>query len=151
MGWWKSFRHKLETAQGLSLGDWLVLAETWWVLLGVRLALRWMPFERLVATIQPIAEENGGQGDALAWAWHRQKLVSLAARYHIPPMTCLPRAVTLQWMASRRKLPSRLCIGVSKTNVGRYAHAWVEMQGENIGEPGDIAERFVRLDPAGGR
>jgi hypothetical protein len=60
-------------------------------------------------------------------------------------MTCLPRAFTLRWMLSRRAIPNQLRLGMNKSSMGMYAHAWVEVEEETIGEPEDITERFKIL------
>ena len=140
-----SLRHKLQAAGQLSPTDWLVLAEAWWILLGFSMALRWMPYVRLEAFTRPSKERGSLPPDALAWAWQRQKLVSMAARLHLIRMTCLPRALALRWMLSRHAVPGQLRIGMNKTSTGLLAHAWVEVQGKMIGEPDDIAERFEAL------
>jgi hypothetical protein len=64
-------------------------------------------------------------------------------------MTCLPRALTLRRMLSRHAIPAQLRIGANKTSTGIIAHAWVELDGEAIGEPEDIAESFKVLQGAG--
>jgi hypothetical protein len=142
---WKSFRHKLQTAGQLTPGDWLGLMEAWWVLLGFHLALGWVKFDRLEAFTQKAVKNGAVPADALAWAWRRQRLVSRAAGFHLAHMTCLPRALSLRWMASRLGIPAQLRIGINKSASGLLAHAWVEVLGEKIGEPGDIAERFEIL------
>ena len=144
---WKSFRHKLRTASQFSPGDWLGLLEAWSTLLGFYLALRLLSFDRLEAFTR-LAEEKGAvPAETLAWAWRRQRLVSVAARLHLLSMTCLPRALALRWMASRRGIPAQLRIGINKSSKGVLAHAWVDIQGEMVGEPEDIAERFEILHP----
>ena len=143
---WKSFRHKLRTASQFSPGDWLGLLEAWWALLGLYLALRLVSFDRLEAFTRLAKEKGGVPVEALAWAWRRQRLVSVAARLHLLSMTCLPRALALRWMASRSGIPAQLRIGMSKSSTGMLAHAWVEVQGEMIGEPDDIIARFMVLE-----
>jgi hypothetical protein len=146
---WKSFQHKLQTARQLSLLDWLGLVEAWWLLLGFNLAIRWMPFERLQARLRSDLEEGSlVTPEALAWAWHRQRLVSLASRLHLLSMTCLPRALALSWLMRRHGIPARLCIGMNKSPEEIYAHAWVEAGGQAIGEPEDIEDRFKKLQGA---
>jgi hypothetical protein len=142
---WKSFQHKLQTARQLSPGDWLSLAEAWWVLLGFHLALGWVKLDRLEAFTRPAQEKNAVPPEALARAWQRQRQVSMAARLHLLSMTCLPRALTLRWILGRGGIPAQLCIGMNKTSTGIYAHAWVNVAGEAIGEPEDISERFKIL------
>jgi hypothetical protein len=142
---WKLLRHKLRTAGQLSAGDWAGLVEAWIALLGFYLALHWVKFDRLEAFTRPAAEKGVVPADALAWAWRRQRIVSMAAGVHLVPITCLPRALVLRRMLSRRGIPAQLRIGMNKSSTKIFAHAWVEVQGEMIGEPEDIAERFIIL------
>ena len=142
---WKSFRNKLQTASQLSPVDWLGLLEAWWVLLGYSLAIRWVKFDRLKRFSLRNNNKMIVQADALTLAWGMQRLVSMAARLHLLSMTCLPRALTLQWMLGRRGIPTQLCIGINRSSTGMLAHAWVELAGRAIGEPEDITERFAVL------
>ena len=145
----KSVRHKLETASQLSWQDWLILLEAWWGLLAFYLAIRLAKFERLEEdSTRPIGQGRGLPKDAIGWAWHTQRLVSMAARLHLFSMTCLPKALTLRWMLSRRGIQAQLQIGMNKSPAGVYAHAWVEFSGEAIGEPEDIGDRFKVLQHA---
>jgi hypothetical protein len=145
MDWWQSIRHKLQAAGRLSPGEWLGLAEAWWVLLGFNLALRRVSLERLERFTRPRPGKIAEVPDAVAWAWQSERVIRMAAGLHLLRMTCLHRALTLRWRLSRGGLASQLCIGVNRTATGRYAHAWVEMEGESIGESEDIAERFTTL------
>ncbi|MGB8212675.1 MAG: lasso peptide biosynthesis B2 protein [Anaerolineales bacterium] len=145
---WKSFRHRLQTARQLTWRDWLGLAQAWWILLAFYWMVRWLSLERLEALTRLAP---GGTAaalpDALAWARQRQKWISLAARLHPLPMTCLPRAIGLRWLLSRRRIAASLRIGMSKTATGMIAHAWVEVAGEAIGEPEDLPAHFTVLAP----
>jgi hypothetical protein len=148
MSWWRSFRHKLHTARLLALADWLILAEAWWALFGFYLALRWVSYDRLEAFTSLATNKSTPVPDVLARARQRLGLVSLAAHFHLLPMTCLPRALTLRWLLSRDGIPAELRIGVNKTPAGMYSHAWVELDGQPIGEPQDIPDRFKILQSA---
>lgn len=141
----KSVRHKLQTARQLSWPDWLNLLEAWWGLLAFYLAIRLARFEQLDVSMHPARQGRDLPKDATNRAWHTQKLVSMAARLHLLSMTCLPRALTLRWMLSRRGIPAQLQIGMSKSPAGVYAHAWVEVGEAAIGEPEDIGDRFKVL------
>ena len=145
MDWWKSIRRKLKLAGLLSIRDWLGLGQAWWVLLTFSLALRLFPLNRLESFTRVAHGKIAERTDALAWAWQRETMIRMAARMHLLHMTCLPRALSLRWMLSRRGIPAKLCIGVNKSATDLTAHAWVEMDGENIGEAEDIAERFMIL------
>jgi len=140
---WNSPRHKLSIARRLSPADWLVLAEAWWTLLGCYLALRRMSFETLATPVNSTPDEAPGLPDQVIPAERTGRLLGLASRLHLLPMTCLVRALALRRMLERRGIPARLQIGAGKTLNGIQAHAWVEVQGQAIGEPGDIPTRFA--------
>jgi hypothetical protein len=113
---------------------------------GFQLGLRWLSFERLKISFRLKSAKKADPVTALATAWQLQKLVYLASRCHLLSMTCLPRACTLHRMLGRRGIPSNLCIGATKSQGKFSAHAWVEVEGEPVGEPEDIAERFNILN-----
>jgi hypothetical protein len=144
---WKSIQNKVSVARQLSLSEWLLLAEAWWVLFGFFLALRLGSLESLKKTFRVFGEKKVDPSGVLVFARKLQKLVFLASRLHLLSITCLVRACTLHWMLDRRGIPSRLCIGVNKSLVGINAHAWVEIMGQAIGEPEDIDQRFKVLEP----
>jgi len=164
----KSLKHKARIAGQLSLLDWLAVLESWWVLLFFYFSLRWSSFERLSRSTPSYYDEislsHASQWDSLQRLAY---LVSLASRLHFLPMTCLVRALTLRWILGRRGIQSRLCIGANKRSTtsevvlgtvpvlfggpvdkslnGIHAHAWVEVQGQVIGEPENIAGKFQLL------
>ncbi len=144
---WKSVKDKASIARQLSLSEWLLLAEAWWVLFGFFLALHWVSLERLKRTFRLNSGKKVEPSRVLVFAHRQEKLIYLASRLHLVSMTCLMRACTLHWMLGRGSIPSRLCIGVSKSLVGIQAHAWVDVMGQAIGEPEDIDERFKILEP----
>ena len=86
---------------------------------------------------------EGMGGGAAADRWWR--LVGLAARYHLYDMTCLPQALTLQWLLGRRGVATELRIGVRRDSGNLAAHAWLEHAGRPIGEAREIASRFAPL------
>lgn len=142
---WKSFQHKISTAQGLTFSDWLLLAQAWGVYSVFSLRVRRSSLEHLKNSFRLKDGKKADPSGGLAFAHRLQKLVSLAARYHSFSSTCLVRACALHWMLGRRGIPSRLCIGVNRSPAGIHAHAWVEVSGEAVGEPEDIEERFNEL------
>ncbi len=144
---WKSIQNKVSIVRQLSLSEWLLLSEAWWVLFGFFLSLRRGSLERLKKSFHLFGEKKVDPSGGLVFAHRLQKLVFLASRLHLLSITCLVRACTLHWMLGRRGIPSRLCIGVNKSLVGINAHAWVEIMGQAIGEPEDIDDRFKVLNP----
>jgi hypothetical protein len=128
---------KARLARGLSAADWLILIEAWWTLPVYWLALRWVGYDRLDRG------PTGGNHD-LVLAGRLQRLVTWAFRLHLLSMTCLVQACTLRRMAARRGIQAQVRIGAARTAAGIHAHAWVEVDGQAVGEEG-VAERFRAL------
>lgn len=134
----KWLKAKALLARGLSASDWLSLLEAWWTLLFFSLALRWVSYDRLNDET-----EIGSHDLILAERLHR--LVLWASRLHLLPMTCLVRACALRRMAGRRGIEARVCIGAARAQDGIHAHAWVEVDGQAVGEADGVEERFNAL------
>ncbi len=141
----KSLKHKAQIAGRLSLLDWLAFAEAWWGLLAFHLILRVTSYQRLSRMTYPIRSEVVLLSSQLDAAGRWGRLVALSSRLHFLPMTCLVKAMTLRWILGRRGVQSDLRLGANKTLDGIHAHAWVEVQGQAIGEPADIDSNFQVL------
>lgn len=137
-------KHKAQITRSLSIGDWLTLAEAWWGLLAFYVAIRSVSFDRLNRAA-PVKPAERGR-DIFETAQHLQRLVHLASRLHLLSMTCLPRTLTLRWMLQRRHIPAQAQIGVTKTAQGFQAHAWLEVNGQQVGEAEDVTERFQKFN-----
>ena len=68
--------------------------------------------------------------------------VERARHNHIYPMTCLRRSLALQKMLANHGIAATLKIGVQKMDGELVAHAWIESQGQRIGEPERITEDY---------
>jgi len=71
--------------------------------------------------------------------------VELAARNHIYPMTCLRRSLAMQTLLSKRGVNTDLFIGVRRNQEKLEAHAWLEYQGQPIGEKDPPTGQFTPL------
>ena len=142
MALWKSFLHKWSLARGLSLSDWFSLSEAWWALAFFYLAVRWMSFERLASSSQPVSNGTGDQVRALAVARRLHRLTGWAARLHPLSMTCLVQSLALRWMLARRRIVSQLRIGAARDSGGFRIHAWLEMGREKVGASEDVCGLF---------
>lgn len=145
MNWLKA---KLQIAHELSLIDWLRLGEAWLALFWFYVAIRVSNFETL--NHSPNLKANSTVTLSLSLAHNLQRLVYLASRLHLLPMTCLPRTFALRRMLIWRGIPAKVQIGVTKGEQGIHAHAWLEVDGQQVGEPEDVTERFQRFDFGGG-
>jgi hypothetical protein len=151
---WNRFLHRLHLARELSLLDWLALAESWWVLLVFHWRLRWVNYEHLAQTTVPGVKNTGLCHDKpgmaissrLAVAQRLHRLVGWASHLHLLKMTCLPQSLALRWMLNRRGITSDLKLGAMKTRIGIHAHAWVEIEGEVIGDEVGAEKGFNIFD-----
>jgi hypothetical protein len=125
--------------------DFWAFARAWAFLLVADLGLRALPFPRVDRRLAP--RVSGGLPDEaavgrLVWA------TEAAARHHLYPMRCLPKALCLRWLLGRHGIAAELRIGVARQGEGLAAHAWVERQGRPVGEAPEVGERFSPLGSA---
>lgn len=150
MGWFGSLRRKLRAGRRLSAGDWRVMARAWFWLLLVDAGLRLLPFPRVQRVVPPVAHSLAGSPEETAAAIRRlRRLVDIAARNHLYPMTCLRRALVLQRMLAQAGIATKLQFGVRKEAGALAAHAWLEYDGQPIGQPEAIAARYAPLATVG--
>lgn len=71
------------------------------------------------------------------------RMVGIAARHSLAPVTCLTRSLLLDWLLRRQGLASQLRIGVRVIDGALEAHAWVELQGLPVNDQSDVAQRFA--------
>lgn len=135
---------KLQTAHRITPGEGWLLAQAWWLLLATDLGLRWRSF-RHVQAILAVPRPPAPPADADAAIRRVTRLVDIAARHHLYPMTCLRRALVLQWLLGQRGILADLRIGVHKETGGLVAHAWLEYNGAPVGDARDVADRFAPL------
>ena len=73
------------------------------------------------------------------------RLVDMAARHHLYPMTCLRRALVLQRILAERGVSTQLQIGVRKIGEEIDAHAWLEYNKVKIDEVEREDSHFTTL------
>jgi hypothetical protein len=120
--------------------------QAWFLLLVADLGLRVLPFARLDSWLAPkVAARQADDAVAgrLVWA------TASAARHHLYPMRCLPRALCLRRLLGRHGIAAELKIGVVRRDGELAAHAWVEREGRPLGESPTVDERFATLNSAG--
>lgn len=142
---------RLARVRGIAPHEWGTLVRAWFALLLVDLGLRrlglqrvqrWPGFRARAApprSFRPTPVE-------LNRLFH---LVAIAARHHLYPMLCLRRALVLQWLLAERGEPSEVCLGVARGTGGVDAHAWIEWEGQVIGEGEGVRERYAGLKRGG--
>lgn len=141
-------RDKLRALLGLTRAQWGVLIQAWGLLLMADLGLRLLSFRRVQAwaASKPVAHSREiPEEAALEQIRLLQPLVNSAANNHLYPMTCLRRSLVLQRMLARCGIPTALRLGVRKGDGWLKAHAWLEYNGQPIGEAEDLGEKYAGL------
>ena len=142
-----SLKHRLSIIRELSMNEWFLLFQAWWILLWESSSLRLSNLERVQQSILAITPSNIVPSDPLAYARRLHKIVYLASRLHLPSAACLQRSLTLQRMLARKGISAQLCIGVNSRGNAVFAHAWLQVKDKPVGEPEDIQENFKILEP----
>lgn len=74
------------------------------------------------------------------------RMVLAAARHSLMRSTCLERSLALWWLLARKGISSQLRIGARKSEGKFEAHAWVERNGEAIGEPEGTHRHYAAFE-----
>ena len=142
-------RRKLRAALTFSPHDCWIFTQAWVALLLTDWALRLLPFPRIRDAAARVADRRAAQTeDAASIIRRTQKVVNIAARNHLYPMSCLRRALVLQRLLGRRGIATELRFGVQKeagATSALHAHAWLAYNGVIIGEPQTIEARYAPL------
>ncbi|MEA2602430.1 MAG: hypothetical protein QOF89_3422 [Acidobacteriota bacterium] len=141
----------LRRLRRLTAAEAWAFARAWLLLLTADLGLRLLPFRHLERWLAPsagavraaaAAPAEDGAVPRLVWA------TAAAARHHLYPMRCLPRALCLRWLLGRHGIAAELRIGVERRRGEMRAHAWVERDGNPVGDGSGVAHRYAPLRPA---
>ena len=141
---------KLKTAFLMPAADKVLLAQAWVELMVVEMRLRTWPFPRVQQrAARMLRSPVPGALSSSDWhaIRHYQRIVGLASRYHLFPMTCLRQTLTLQALLGKQGIPSDLRIGTRKEEGQLRAHAWLEVTGRPLQNRSGEVERFTILAP----
>ncbi len=115
-------------------------------------ALRWLGLRRCQSVLAQLSSLEGtsskGREEILRQARMTAHLVQAAAGHGPYRGTCLVQSLALWWLLRRQGIQSELRFGVRKEGNQVEAHAWVELLGLSLTDPGGIDERFTALDRA---
>ena len=120
------------------------LGRAWMYLLVAYIAIRVLPIRRVEALLESLSPKKKKEIPSSRLA----RLVDIAARRHLRPMTCLPRSLALRALLRRHGIEADLLIGVRREAGSLRAHAWIEDAGRPVGEPEDIQRLFLPLAAA---
>ena len=92
------------------------------------LAIRWLPFTRVLrlADVKGPASQSGSLATMRRARWAVGRLADLAPWRAV----CFQRGLALHWMLRRRGLPSLLHYGVGRDGDRVTAHVWVSLDGQ---------------------
>jgi hypothetical protein len=144
MGWWSGSSRKAERLRQLGPKGSLGVAEAWLTLAWVDVVTSSLPYDlwRGWLRLESSPRDRVAVGDVRGLAtW-----VEIAIRHYPRPLSCLPRALALRTMLSRRGLSARLRIGATRNAETILAHAWVEHDGHVLDDAPDVAVRYVPLE-----
>ena len=130
---------RLHRVYRLPRGERAILGQAWGFFLLAELALRILPFPRLLTLSDRVfLKSRGAPAEAAVPSFSRLVwLVEVAARYAPVSATCLKKALVLSWLLRRRGIATTLRLGVVRRDAGLQAHAWIEREGRVIlGLPG---------------
>ena len=113
----------------LGAADWALLAESLALAIGIELALRLMPFSRVLRWSDSIRKDGPDGPTIHELYWRLARFTAATYRLLPVPSTCLRESLVLCTLLKRRGASARLCLGVSKDGPSLAAHAWVECEG----------------------
>ena len=108
-----------------------VILEVYATLLAVAWAVRTRP---LPDVVQKLSRQSGGSSD-ITDARRLGRIVGRLLKVGPWQPRCLYRALTLYRMVRRRGEAAELVIGLPDRPLDKDAHAWVEIDGRDVGPP----------------
>jgi len=125
--------------------DWAVIVEAMATLVAIRVALRWSATPRLLSwasRVRPNAvPPSAARIRRVAW------LADVAGR-RLLSQRCLPRALAVARVLSRRGVASQVRVGVRRADDRFGGHAWVEWNGLVLNDSGWSVATYVPIDDA---
>lgn len=111
----------------------------------IECALTLMPFSRLLRRVNHQTSHAASASITPAEYQRLGRFVAVAYDILPLPASCLRQSLVLRALLARRRVPSRVCLGVRKNEDALDAHAWVECDGV-LSE--DASGQFSELAPA---
>jgi hypothetical protein len=129
---WRGFLRLPACERRIVLAAAAGLAATW---LGLRLAgfRRWQQALKWLAPVRAAHPDETG-AEVAERAKEIARLEAAAARNFPWRTNCLEESLVLEWLLRRRGIPATLRIGGRKDAERFEAHAWVDLDGENLSD-----------------
>jgi hypothetical protein len=103
----------------------------------IHLGLRWLGLQRTQAALKRFAPSRGTRcidPGLLQWAERSAQLAAIAGRHGALHVTCLRQALAVETMLRRAGLEPILRLGVDRQGPSPDMHAWVELDGQPLGQ-----------------
>jgi hypothetical protein len=138
--------NKMDAVMSLTREEWGLFLRAWWLLLKIDWELKRRPYLEVAQGGRQKAGKSGqGGADRKREIARVVKMVGVAARNHVRPMTCLRQSLALQRLLWERGVEAELKFGVRKMEGELQAHAWLEWEGEPVGDMALTAGEFAVL------
>lgn len=106
----------------------------------VSAALRALGYRRTLALLAATSPETlrpSRHPDALVDAHRLAELAKAVGRHGVIETSCLRQSLAVYWLLRRRGLQPQVKLGVGRVgNAPPDMHAWVELEGEALAQPG---------------
>ena len=135
-----SLRNRFRAFRRRNLSQQALIVEAGLALLGTWCALRMLPWAWLYRKRAAVSRGSMSAGSAKQVA----DLVASTAAALPVVCACLEQAIVTAWMLRRRGVAALLVIGAARPDREFAAHAWVECNGEVVGDAG-LAVRYTPL------
>jgi hypothetical protein len=117
----------------LTSAERLLILQIFVMLVGVRLALWWLPFKRLQAFLASVATNGSRSRKARVIPARRMAGFVVAAGRYVPGASCLTQALVAVTVLRRAGHAAVLRLGVGRDAKNDFhAHAWVECDAEVV-------------------
>ncbi len=136
-GYLKSLINLARELRRLPLSERLFIAHAWTLLAGMDLAIRIVPFDRLLMRCQRIRTAGWFSRSSMVSLSRSVQLVNATSRHHFWATTCLTETLVLSRLLAGRGMATTFRIGVSRRDGSLTAHAWLEQNGAVIADAGD--------------
>jgi hypothetical protein len=111
------------------------------LLLSIAVALRALGLARVERVLGLVPARRSANRSASAEPLARR--VERAALRSPVAVRCLARAVCLRWLLERHGIAARLRIGATLAGGAFRAHAWVEVDGQVVGDEAENVARYT--------
>jgi hypothetical protein len=117
----------------MTASDYRTAVDTLLLAVSVEIALRVMPFSRLLHRLRRKQSDSAAvarDGSLAAREYERLRRFVAVAYEILPfPANCLRQSLVLYGLLEQRGVPSRFCVGITKDGSALAAHAWIDCDG----------------------